>query len=333
VTAVVVALGLAVVGVTLLDVVWTTLAAGSGSGPITDRVTAVLWRVALAVHRRRPSHGFLAAAGVATVLAVLVTWILLVLVGWSLVFTSGEGAVRASPSGVPADLVERLYFTGYTVFTLGLGDFVPGDGAWQLATVAATGSGLVLVTLGITYLVPVASAVAERRSLAGYVSSLGADGPAILVEAWDGEDFGALSDHLVSLAPLLHTARQQHLTYPVLHYFHSVERRDAPGPAAVALSDALILLRHGVAPEATPAGATVRALDDAVARFLETVRSAHLPEGFDPLPPPSLQPLREAGIPTVDDDRFAAAVGSTERRRSLLAALLADDGWSRESGS
>lgn len=61
--------------------------------------------------------------------------------------------MRSTATGNPAGTVERLYFTGYTVFTLGNGDFRPGAGTWQLATVAATGTGLVLITLAITYAV------------------------------------------------------------------------------------------------------------------------------------------------------------------------------------
>lgn len=55
-------------------------------------------------------------------------------------------AVRDAANGEPAGLVDRLYFTGYTVFTLGNGDFKPGSGIWQIATGAAAGTGLFLVT-------------------------------------------------------------------------------------------------------------------------------------------------------------------------------------------
>lgn len=167
-TALVVAVGLLLVAAALVDLAWTTVAAGSGAGPITGRLAGRLWRIALAIHHRRPSHALLTFAGVLVVFAVLLSWIILVLAGWVLVFSSADGAVRGAHSQAPANLVGRLYFSGYTVFTLGNGDYAPGDGLWQLATIFAVGAGLILVTLSITYLVPVAAAVAARRQLARY---------------------------------------------------------------------------------------------------------------------------------------------------------------------
>lgn len=40
--------------------------------------------------------------------------------------------------GPAAGTGQRVYFTGYTVSALGTSEFRPGEGAWQLATVAAT---------------------------------------------------------------------------------------------------------------------------------------------------------------------------------------------------
>lgn len=216
-TTLLVATGTAVLVLTLVDVVWTTMAAGSGAGPLTGRLSRWAWRRALAIHHRFPAAGVLSPAGVGISLGMLLVWIALVLGGWLLIFSASDGAVRAATTGEPADLVSTAYFVGYTVFTLGLGDFVPGAGWWQLATVLATGSGLVLVTLSITYLVPVVSAVVQRRQLAGQIASLGGSGTEIVVRGWDGATFGTLTQQLSTLLPSLHLLRLQHLTYPVLH--------------------------------------------------------------------------------------------------------------------
>ncbi len=71
----------------------------------------------------------------------------------------------------------------------------------------------------------------------------------------------------------------------------------------------------------------IRALDHAVEGFLDTLARAYISPERDPLPPPDLSSLRAAGIPTQSDAKYAAATGSTVRRRRLLAAFLADDGW------
>lgn len=317
--------GFAVLFAAVVDVVWTTVAAGSGAGPITGRMSRMLWRAALGIDRRTKAS-LLTPAGVVIVLSVLVAWIAMVLAGWMLVFSASDGGVRQASTDQPGDLVDRAYFTAYTVFTLGLGDYVPGDGAWQLATAAATGSGLLLVTLSITYLVPVASAVVLRRQLAGMVASLGRSSEDLAVRGWNGSDFGSLGQNLSTLLPLLHTLRLQHLTYPVLHFFHSRSRHDSAAINLVQLDGAVRLLRHGVAATVRPDTQTLDALAAALGEFLDTMEGVHISDDADPVPPASLGPLLDAGIP-VDAVAYERAADASERRRRLLSSYLHDDGW------
>lgn len=325
-----VVLGVAILSVVLVDLLWTALAAGSGAGPVTGRVGRRLWEVALAVHRRHRSHVVLSATGVGVAASLLVIWILLTFAGWALIFTAAPGAVREAQSGQAADLVERLYFTGYTVFTLGNGEFRPGSGVWQVATVLATGSGLVLITMGITYLVPVASAVAQRRQLARVVHSLGHDAHQMLLRAWNGSDFDALSQHLTALVPMLHSSAQQHFAYPVLHYFHSVEVGTAIGPKVVQLADAVDLLRFGVTPEVRPSEGLLLVVDDSVQTLLEVLSVTASTPNAEPRPQPKLEPLRCGDIPTVGAAEWRALEAEQRDRRQLRATVLADDGWIEE---
>jgi hypothetical protein len=318
--------GLALIVLALLDVAWTTTAAGSGAGPVTSRVADGLWRASLAVHRRRPSHRMLSVAGVAIVFAVLAVWIAMILAGWSMVFGVAPGAVRDATTGVPADFVDRLYFVGYTVFTLGIGDFVPGNGSWQLATILATGSGLVMVTLSITYLVPVASAVGGRREVAAYISSLGSNPSAIVGTAWDGSGFDGLDQHFVELTARLTTLRQQHLTYPVVHFFHSGNPVNSAPPNIANLAQALHLLARGVDPTVRLPPSILLPLERALDAFLDTLGETRLSPA-EPVAPEPLDDLRRIGVPTVADAEYAAAEEHTRRRRSVVAGLLVDDGW------
>jgi hypothetical protein len=136
-----------------------------------------------------------------------------------------------------------------------------------------------------------------------------------------------LSQHFVALTGMLHGTGERHHTYPVLHYFHSVRVESAAAPALMHLSQALDLLHHGVAPDVRPDPATLGPLDRAMGAFLATLASFYITPGDKPIPPPSLAPLRAAGVPTVEDHQYTASIAATEPRRRLLAALLADDGW------
>jgi hypothetical protein len=318
--------GLALILLALVDVAWTTIAAGSGAGPLTARVADGLWRTALAVHRRRESHRLLAVAGVVIVFSVLAVWIAMIVVGWSLVFGVASGAVRDATTDVPADLVDRLYFVGYTVFTLGIGDFVPGDGVWQLATVVATGTGLVMVTLSITYLVPVASAAGGRRELAAYISALGSSPSEILRTGWNGTDFEGLDEHFVELTTRLTALRQQHLTYPIVHFFHTGNLVNSAPPNVANLAQALHLLAWGADPSVRMRASIVRPLERALDAFLDTLGPSRLPPA-EPVEPESLEELRCIGVPTVAEAEYADAEEPTRRRRAAVAGLLVDDGW------
>jgi len=329
VTALLVSAGLAVLLATLIDVVWTAVAAGSGAGPLSSRLSRGLWRAALRLHSRVAAPTVLTAAGVIIVLCVLLTWIVLVIAGWLLIFSSADGAVRAASSGAAGDLTDRVYFTGYTVFTLGLGDYVPGEGVWQLATVLATGSGLMLVTLSITYLVPVASAVVQRRQLSSQIAGLGRSGHEIVIRGWNGTDFGSLGQNLSMLVPTLHMVRLQHLTYPVLHFFHSQSRLDAAAVRLTSLAHAVELLRYGVSGHVRPDEQTLGAVEAALDQFLDTLDGVHISDDAEPVPAADLSVLEEVGVP-VDRATYQGAHAHSERRRRRLASYLRDDGWSSD---
>lgn len=284
-------------------------------------------RSATATATASVSPTVLTVAGVLIVLFVLLSWIVLVLGGWLLIFSSADGAVRAASTAAPGDLADRIYFTGYTVFTLGLGDYVPGDGIWQLTTVLATGSGLIVVTLSITYLVPVASAVVQRRQFASQIAGLGRSGPDIVLRGWNGTDFGSLGQNLSMLTPLLHTVRLQHLTYPVLHFFHSPSPLDAAAVNLTNLAHALELLRYGVAADVRPDDQTLGAREGALDQFLDTMNGVHLSADAEPVPVADLTPLEEAGIP-VDGSAYRRASAHSDDRRRRLRSYLRDDGWS-----
>lgn len=183
-------LGSVILVVAGVDVLWTVLAAGSGAGPLTARLSGLAWRVALALGRRDddPRHGLLAVFGMAIVVGMLVSWIMVASGAWLLIASASEGAVRVTETGEPADLMQRAAFVGVNLFTLGSSDIVAGDGLWQFLPTAIAATGVMALTLGVSYLVPVASAVADRRQLAQYVLSLGPTPEQVLTGAWTGTD-------------------------------------------------------------------------------------------------------------------------------------------------
>lgn len=307
-----------------VDALTTTVAVGSGGGWMTRRLSTGLWTAARHVVGDR--HDALRRVGVAVTLTSIAAWLLLAWLGWTLVFAASSSAVVDATSGEPATFGQRVYFAGYTLLTLGNGDYRPEGLVWQVATVLTVGNGFVLVTLAITYLVPLASAVTEMRQLAASVNALGATPDAILTGAFDGDGLQQLQGDLSGLEQQLLLHQQRHLTYPVLHYFHSTQPGTSAPLQLVLLDEALTLLEAGVAADVARPQRLIQRLRAALNGYVD-VLSNYVSPASQPPPAVPLDALRAAGIPTVDQQTYRARVDELEPRRRLLAGALAHDAW------
>ena len=314
--------GAVLILVVVYDVLWTTLRL-AGAGPLTSWVTSLLWRLSLRFTR---SHSSLSAAGFLIVLLTVGLWIGLVWLGWTLVFGMDPGSVVDSQSGQPADFWARVYYAGFTLITLGNGDYRPSGALWQVLTPVAAANGFFLVTLVITYLLPLMSAALQRRQLAVHIAVLGRTPQELLLRAWDGQGFGRLTDHLVGLTFPLMGLGEGHLAYPVLHCFHGSHRDTAMAPNIAVLDEVLTLL-EGIVPEQRPDRVAIYALRGAIDRLLATLAEAHLEPEKNPPPFPDLRTLRSAGIRTVDDETFRCSLEVSTDRRRLLFGLVEKEGW------
>lgn len=236
--------GFLLVGLVIYDAVQTTLSA-SKSGPITRLLGRFAWFTVLWLYRRFTRHGLLQAVGPWVTVSLMMTWVGLVWLGWWLVFNSHEAAVFHPDTGTFANAMERLYFTGYTITTLGYGDFVAGTGKWQVLAVMAAANGFFLLTLAVTYILAVMSAVVQKRQLAIAIHALG-DTPAEMVGRLGREgDFTELASQVDDLKTTIISVGQQHLAYPILHYYHQGHAERALPVALFKLYQALAIVCHG----------------------------------------------------------------------------------------
>jgi hypothetical protein len=275
----------------ILDALWTTIWIDGHAGPVAGRFTSGLRRVTFVLFRRN------------------------------------HRALSHTRSRVPAGLADRVYFIGASPFTLGSPDFSPRGPAWEIATALANMSGLFLVTLVITYMLLVLQAASAKRSFASQISALGGSGEELVVHAWDGAGFGRIELLLVSLVEQLGTVTAQNQAFPLLHYYHAARAKLAMAPAVAIFAEALVLLEYGVAEGVRPAPSVLRAAQQIVRDYLDTLRSAYVSPARDLPPSPDLGRLRSAGIPVVPDERFAAAIASMEERRRLLLDGVRDEAW------
>ncbi len=308
--------GLTVVAAVTLDAFWTTLSA-QGGGPLSRRLAAAVWGAL--TWRAGPRARRRKAAGAVVLLATVAFWIGLLWAGWALAFSAPPEGVVSSTGRAPADLWERVYFVGFTLFTLGTGDFVPAGDLWRVLTALASLNGLFLVTLAITYLLPVLQATVSKRQLAASIAALGPAGGQIAALA--AEAPAGMSRQALRLASDLSLHTERHLVYPVLHYFESGERDTSLAPNLAALSDAVLLLEILPA-DRRPDPVALAELKNALGSYLDTVHGVFIGAADDPPPVPAAP--AELGVHAAEvqqrcDDR-------SQGRRRLLA-LVRRSGW------
>ena len=303
-----------------VDALWTTLWVDGNAGPLTRRHNSWMRRVILRVAGQR--HRVLSMTGPIVLLTSVLVWAMIPWIGWVLLYSSDSQSLVQTHSGVPADLADRVYFTGYTMFTLGNGDFTPRGSFWEIATAWASLNGLFMLTLAVTYLLAIIEAVVAKRSFASQVWTLGHNAEEFILHTWNGHGFPAVELQIVSLMEQLQLVTEQHHAYPMLHFYHEAEKRQSVAYNLAVFSEVLLTFAHGVSEEVRPAPSALVPSQRAIEEFLETLRSAFVEPSDKRSDPPSLERLTAAGIPVVPEAEFEAAVHERRERRQLLRGFL-----------
>lgn len=321
-------LGVILLLVAVVDLLWTVLWVEGGQGFLTSRLTTWTWRGYKRVVPRGRDR-ILGLAGPMMTILTLLTWLLLLWGGWVLVFSSDPAALRDTRNATPPNLAGIIYYVAYSMFTMGNGDFTPVGDVWQIATALTTASGMLSVTLFISYIISVTGAVVQKRSFANQVQGLG-DTPAdVLANAWDGRGFPGMHLQIQSLTTQMGVVTEQHLAYPILHYYHASTRSKSSALAVAKLDEVLTLLSAAVKPEMRPPPSILRSGRSGVRTYLGALKKAFISPAPDAPPPPDLQPLRDADIP-LDENALRDALSRNEKRRRLLLAAVTNDGWTWE---
>ncbi|WP_375263455.1 ion channel [Palleronia sp.] len=307
---------------TLYDMFNTTISLGGG-GPLSAKMILGLWqRLPWGPGPLRGSAGGILS------LCTIVMWVVLLWAGWTLVFLPVADAVVRTSDGEPADLIARIYFTGFTLFTLGLGDYRPDGAVWQILTALCVGTGFLSVTMSATYLVPMLSAAAQKRAIASVIASLGDTPEEIVINGWRDGNLLSLGTRLASLSSQIAGTAASHLSYPILHTFNTPEEGRAMPVQIAKLNEALLLVEHGVTPDSRPAALDVFSARRALTDFFEHAGQSGSNAADDVPPTPDLARVAEAGIPTVSPENFESAISQQREVRSRAYGMLQNSGWS-----
>ena len=307
--------------VTTIDLFWTILWTSGGAGPLTSPLMKETWRGLRTINSQQSR--VLTLSGPLILSLTLTTWIVLLWAGWTFLFASDANALNYTRGPGPVRWVGRGYFVAYAMFTMGNGDFSPTGPVWRIVTALTNASGMVLITLIVTYVISVLRAVVNKQSFTGSVMGVGETSESFVRSGWDGDDLRQLDLPVESFASSLSTLASQHKAYPILHYYRGGRRQHATPVAVAVFDDALTILRFGIDPERQPNRPVIETARSATRDYVRTATSP--PAGRTP-PPPDLERLRNADIPVASDEGFADKLEDlAEQRRKLLGVVEAQE--------
>lgn len=263
------AVGALVITLVLLDVFLTVLYARAGTGILSTRVAKFTRRVFL-----RASNPFgrfrgavMSFCGPVILVLLILMWDFGLTLGAALVIHPALGASVANSSGAtPTDFVTALQAAGNSTSIVGSGDFSPQTSVFRLFYLFASLIGTAIVSLTLTYLMQVYSALRSRNStaLSFHLASAETGDAAELVAGLgpQGKFDGGYSN-LSELAVKVTEAKEAHHFYPVLFNFRFSEPHYAVSRFTLLALDSITLIKS--------------ALDDKKYEWLkESVAVAHL---------------------------------------------------------
>lgn len=221
--------GAGVVLLFLADIFLTVLYARAGTGLLAPRWNRLVWAAVSGVSALFGRHRstIMSFAGPIIVVALIAFWALGLTVGAALVVRPELGtAIRPSSGETATDFVTALLVAGNSLSIVGGGDYSPHTSGTRMLFLFNSLIGASVLSLVLSYLVQVYSALRERNALAMTVDLMtGGTGDAaeMLARLGPGGDFGNATSELGNFARSLALTKEAHHFYPLLFYFRFEE--------------------------------------------------------------------------------------------------------------
>jgi hypothetical protein len=277
----------------------------------------------------------MSVCGPAILVLLVFVWALVLAFGAGLVIHPELGtAVRADSGDTDTSFATALFVGASSLSVVGASDFTPHTNALRVLFLGNSLIGVSVLSLTLTYLMQVYSALHRRNALGlnlNLASAGSGDAAELLARFGPQGRFEGSQSSVAALAVEMGDAKETHHFYPVLFYFRFAEPEYAVSRMALVALDAAALVQSAFHDEAFPwlkesaaithlggaAGALVRLLQ---ARFCATGERGGPP---DPAAAErwrrryfrALHRLRRAGIRVVDDHDAGAEMYVRLRNR------------------
>jgi len=223
------AAGLLILLFVAYDVYATILDASGRAGPLSGWVNRGVWFVVRALafrFARNRRHRLLNLVAPLLMPALIVLYLLLLISGFALIYLPRMPShFQIAPEATDAAWLESLYFSGVTLTTLGYGDITPRTPFVRFFALVEGASGFALISLAVTYLITVYSALERKRVIAlsfYHQAEEGADVAGFITHHFFAGRFHGFEVILRTAARDINELQESHAEHPVIHYFHPV---------------------------------------------------------------------------------------------------------------
>lgn len=312
--------------VLIVSDIFTTTLSMQGGGWLTTRFSNYFWKIFLRISGKNGHSGFLDYAGFILLITIILIWTGVLWLSFSLLVHSDPGSIINSSTKAPVDITGKIYYTGYIITTLGTGDYIASSNLWRIVSNIYSFTGLLLLTMSVTYFIPVLSAVIEQRHLGIKLSALGSSSEEMILNSWNGKDFSRLTDKIPEISDALIKHSQHHRAYPVIHYFHNSKEKNNIILQLARLYEVLFLLKNSIKTEVRPEPQDLSPLEVAFENYLEVItKTSHFRFDKPVTSPPDYPKLEEAGL--LDLTSGFNSLYEADRNRTILQSLVNKDGW------
>lgn len=335
-------LGFGIIFAVLTDIYLTVLYPRSGRNTLSLLLSKGVWELFRRMARLpfgRDKH-ILSFCGPTLFIAVVVLWVFSLTLGFALMMWPALGAgIQASQGKTPTDFATAIYYSGFTLTTLGVGDLVPKTALWRVLTILEAALGFSIITATITYLLSVYSALNRRNTFAlslHHRAANTANAADLLVLLKGFGYFELATQEISSITRDLLFLLESHHAYPVLHYFRFREAQYSLSRMALISLDLATLIKTALHPQiyqALRSSSAVAELENGGLDMLYQVADSFLNERALDQPQhkddwrqwyfKAADKLQQNGIETVDDlesgaDRY---VEMREQWNTIVVAL------------
>ena len=250
------------------------------------------------------------------------------MIGYGLIYNSDTNSIVETSTELSASIPAKFYYVGYTLTSLGNGDLKTGNDFWRIISNFTGLNGMFLLSIAISYFIPLMSAVVKQRMLATYISNLGKTPADIISNGWNGSNFDRLHAQFKELYPMILMQCEQQLAYPVLLYFHSENPKYSPQLNLAKLDEALSIQEVYNIDQSDKAYIW-KNLRMAMNKYLKVIKNSYSFEKEDAPGFPYKKNLHSLKIPFTETNTNNL-IHKINDRRAFIASLVKNDGWKWE---